>query len=90
MQGITCCGTCGIMSGYALLLLVMIALYTNFTFPASFDFEFDFDFSLSIYLEILKVITWTAMVSDLIAVIAFLCSLRTDGKGGHELSDEAV
>ncbi|CAE7273168.1 unnamed protein product [Symbiodinium sp. CCMP2456] len=87
---ITCCGTCGIMSGYALLLLVMIALWTNFTFPASFDFYFDFDFSFSTYLEILKVLTWTAMLSDLIAFIAFLCSLRTDSKGGHELSDEAV
>ena len=81
---------CGIMTGYGLLLLVLIALYTNFTFPASFDFDFDFDFSFSIYMEILKVLTWTAMGTDLIAFIAFLCSLRTDSKGGHELSDEAV
>lgn len=84
------CGMCGIMTGYGLLLLVLIALYTNFTFPASFDFDFDFDFSFSIYMEILKVLTWTAMGTDLIAFIAFLCSLRTDSKGGHELSDEAV
>ncbi|CAE7896715.1 unnamed protein product [Symbiodinium microadriaticum] len=61
MQGIIGCGMCGIMTGYGLLLLVLIALYTNFTFPASFDFDFDFDFSFSIYMEILKVLTWTAM-----------------------------
>ena len=67
-----CCCVCGSFLFALLWKWIVIALAMNFSISFSFDFDFDFDFSFSICLEVLKVLTWVALATDLAAGLIFL------------------
>eukprot|EP00438_Fugacium_kawagutii_P026304 Skav221231 [mRNA] locus=scaffold1136:94656:95585:+ [translate_table: standard] len=54
-----CCGL--------LWFFIVFALVGNFSLAFNFDFDFRLDFSFSIYLEVLKVLTWISLTTDLVA-----------------------
>eukprot|EP00435_Cladocopium_sp_Y103_P074646 s119_g50.t1 len=67
LQDVSCAFIAAFLFCVLLCLVVVIALVADFSLAFSFDFDFRLDFSFSIYLEVLKVLTWVSLTTDLVA-----------------------
>jgi len=67
------CLWCSFLFFYVpLWVFLVVVVVMNFNSWPSFDLDFHFDFSFSIYLEVLTVLTWVALATDLVAGLTCL------------------